>query len=223
MPAAGMGRRLGYECPKALVPIGSRPMLIETLLRFDALDLLDGAVVVVPPENRDQFRAALDAHLPGRAVRLVDGGEERQQSVENGLAALDADTDIVAIHDAARPFVQAESIRASIAAAAEVGAATVAVPSVDTILVADADMNLSDTPDRSRLWACQTPQTFRVAVIREAHRLARQQGLAVTDDATLVHRTIGAARIVMGSPLNFKVTTPEDLALARLVLEKGLA
>jgi 2-C-methyl-D-erythritol 4-phosphate cytidylyltransferase len=98
----------------------------------------------------------------------------------------------------------------------------VAIPSVDTILVGDKDGFLVSTPERARLWACQTPQTFRVGVIREAHRQARAQGFTATDDASLVRRVGGRVKLVLGTPLNFKITTPFDLAMAQLVLEEGL-
>lgn len=119
--------------------------------------------------------------------------------------------------------MSAESIRASVDGAAEFGAATVAIPSIDTILVSDADAFLADTPDRKTLWACQTPQTFRVDVLRHAHKEAQRVGFTGTDDASLVRRAGGKVKLVMGSPLNFKVTTPQDLALARCVIEGGLA
>ena len=147
---------------------------------------------------------------------------DSQHSVENGLAALETDTDIVAIHDAARTFIRTEAVQASIDAAADCGASTVAIPSIDTILVSDDEGYLADTPDRSKLWACQTPQTFRIDVIRSAHKMARERGYLGTDDATLVMRAGGKVKLVPGSPLNFKITTPEDLERARHVVEQGL-
>lgn len=222
IPAAGMGLRLGGETPKALVDLEGKPLLVRTLDRFASLDLVDDAVVVVPPGQKDVFRAVLEEAFPGSTMALVHGGEERQHSVENGLDALAPDTEIVVIHDAARPFVPAQAVRASLEAAAADGAATVAIPCVDTILEADGDQYLEETPDRTVLWACQTPQTFRVDVIRKAHAEAREKGLAATDDATVVRLCGGRPKLVMGSPLNFKVTTPEDFALAQAVIREKL-
>lgn len=223
IPAAGMGLRLGCDGPKALIDVAGKPLLVRTLERFRPLNLLPGTVVIVPAGFEAAFEAALEEAFPWVPISLVTGGAERQISVSNGLNALAPDTEIVAIHDAARPFVSTESVAESIEAADQFGAATVAVPSIDTILVGDADSFLIDTPDRARLWACQTPQTFRVSVIREAHAAAKQADYLGTDDATLVQRTGHTVKLVRGTPLNFKVTTPEDLALARCVVEKGLA
>jgi len=221
--AAGMGLRLGLEQPKALALCGGKPLLIRTLARFDAAGLLSRAVITVPPGAESAFEAILHNSFAGNDFVLVTGGKERQESVERALDQLDQSDEIVVIHDAARPFVSHESITDSIEAAAEYGAATVAIPCADTILAGGADDMLEDTPDRRRLWACQTPQTFRVEVIKQAHRYARSQGFAGTDDATLVRRMGAAVKLVRGTPLNFKVTTPDDLALAEAVVTKGLA
>lgn len=222
IPAAGSGTRLGAQGPKALIDLNGRPLLARTLDRFKTLGLIEGAVIVVPPDQHQIFQDALAQAFPATSFQLVSGGAERQFSVLNGLAALEPDTEIVVIHDAARPFVRHESVLASIVAAQEWGAATVAVPAIDTILQADGDDCLEDTPDRRRLWACQTPQSFRVDVIKQAHKWACAHEYAGTDDATLVRLIGGKVKLVMGSTLNFKVTTPTDLALARLVISQGL-
>lgn len=223
IPAGGMGTRLGMGCPKALAPLAGKPMLVRTLERFVALGLAHDAVIVVPPDHVAGFASALAQAFPSAAFTFVEGGPERQISVSNGFAALADDTEIVAVHDAARPFVPPESVRAAIDAAAETGAATVAIPSADTILVEDGDGMLAETPDRQRLWACQTPQVFRTRVIREAHASASEADLICTDDATLVRRHGGPVRLVEGSRMNFKVTTPDDLALAEAIIARGLA
>lgn len=223
IPAAGMGTRLGCPGPKALTLLKGRPLLTRTLERFAQAGLAEGAVVVAPPEAVDAVRAEVKRAFPGLSFLVAPGGAERQDSVCLGLAALEPDTEIVAIHDAARPFVPLTSIEESIRAAAEMGAATVAIPTVDTILVADAAQYLVDTPDRRLLWSCQTPQTFRVEVIREAHERATAASFCGTDDATLVRRMGSPVKLVMGSPLNLKITTPADFALAELIVEKELA
>ncbi len=220
VPAAGSGVRLGCEGPKALADLDGRPMLARTLARFESLGLVDKAVVVAPAHARAAFEACIAAYFPGRGIQLANGGAERQESVHRGLDALDAASDIVVIHDAARPFVEADSVRRAIAAAAEHGAATVAVRTVDTILEEDGAGFLAATPDRARLWACQTPQVFRMRVICEAHHHAQQHGAAATDDATLVKRCGGVVRLIEGNARNFKVTTPEDLARARRLVRE---
>jgi 2-C-methyl-D-erythritol 4-phosphate cytidylyltransferase len=222
IPAAGMGLRLGCDGPKALVELAGLPMIARTLTRFSSIDLAEETVIIVPPGHCSDFESVLSGCLPDAALAYVEGGAARQDSVANGLDALSSDTEIVVIHDAARPFVDPASVQASIDAAASCGAATVAVPCQDTILMGDADAYLVDTPDRSSLWACQTPQTFQVSVIREAHEYARRQSFAGTDDASLVRRAGGVVKLVMGTPLNFKVTTPSDHAVAEVILEREL-
>lgn len=220
VPAAGSGTRLGCAGPKALVDLGGKPMLVRTLERFQTLGLTDAALVLAPPEYVAGFTSALKKTFP--TVRVIPGGAERQDSVRAGLDAIDPSTEIVVIHDAARPFVPPAAVQASIEAAAAVGAATVAIPAVDTILKEDGDGFLDSTPERRYLWACQTPQTFRVEIIRDAHRRAIAKNIFVTDDATLARRFGARVKLVNGSPLNFKVTTPADLELARLLLREGI-
>ena len=222
IPAAGMGVRLGQNRPKALIDIAGKPMLVRALERFAPLGLVAGAVIVVTPERRHEFERALSIAFPGCGFTLIEGGAERQDSVRHGLDCLDTATDIVVIHDAARPFVSSDSVAASIEAAEACGAATVAIPCIDTILVADSNQCLASTPDRSALWACQTPQTFRVNVIREAHWSAKQDNAILTDDASLVRRVGGEVRLVHGTATNFKITTPGDLALAECAVRNSL-
>jgi 2-C-methyl-D-erythritol 4-phosphate cytidylyltransferase len=214
---------MGLDQPKALMRVGGEPLLVRTLWRFQSIGLVDRAVIVVPSGHESTFKSVLQSAFPSARFSFPQGGAERQISVANGLTRIDPDTEIVVIHDAARPFVSEESIRASISAAEECGAATVAIPSVDTILRADAEGYLIDTPDRQFLWMCQTPQTFRVSLIRAAHEAARRENYVGTDDASLVRRMGGKVRLVMGSPVNFKVTTPADLVMAEYVIQEGLA
>lgn len=221
IPAAGMGTRLGADRPKALVRIGGKPLIAHTLERFAGLGLAKPAIIVASPGQESAFAEALSPTFAAGDFILIGGGAQRQDSVRLGLDALDPATEIVAIHDAARPFVQPGSVQAAIEAAAECGAATAAIPSADTILEAGSDQCLAHTPDRTRLWACQTPQVFRVEVIRAAHAQAQAAGTAVTDDATLVRLAGDRVRLVEGSKLNFKITAPEDLALARLIIAAG--
>jgi 2-C-methyl-D-erythritol 4-phosphate cytidylyltransferase len=222
IPAGGMGQRLGQPLPKALVPVAGVPLLVRTLRQFESLGLTHDAIVAIPASHRTFFEAALTDAFPSSTIRLVDGGEARQDSVRLGIAALDADTKICVIHDAARLFITPEEIQAAIDAAVEMGAATVAVPSIDTILVDDGQGFLKETPERRLLWACQTPQVFHTEIIRSAHAQALESGMEVTDDATLVQRCGHPVKLVTGSPRNFKLTTPTDLLVAEALIEKGI-
>ena len=177
-------------------------------------------VVVVAAEREALCRELLHTHGPWpQPIAVVHGGAERQDSVWNGLAALETHCEIVAIHDAARPFISVEAIQRSIEAAAETGSAVVATPVRDTIKRADAQHTIRETVSRHDLWLAQTPQTFQVGVIRAAHQWAQQRGIVGTDDATLVEQMGRPVRIVPGDALNFKIATPDDLALAQAVLQ----
>ncbi len=215
IPAAGSGTRLGSDIPKALIDLGGKAMLVRTLEQFSSLGIVEDAVVLVPKGQCELFLQEICKTFPDTNIKCIEGGTERQESVSIGLEQLADDTGIVVIHDAARPFVAQSSVEDAIRAAEEIGAATVAVPCVDTILEADDEDCLVGTPDRSKLWACQTPQVFQVALIRKAHAAARRQAFLGTDDASLVRRMGGKVKLVMGTARNMKITTQEDLVLAR--------
>ncbi len=198
-------------------------MLIRTLTAFAACDLANNAIIAIPDSHRGAFETLLATAFPGNRITLVDGGAERQDSVRKALDALSAETRLCAIHDAARPFVNAEAIEASFTAAATYGAATVALPTIDTVLIGDDESFLQDTPDRKTVWSCQTPQTFQVDIIRAAHADALAKGFQGTDDATLVRRFGHPVKLVHGAPSNLKVTTPTDLVFAEAIIEKNLS
>jgi len=223
IPAAGEGARLGADLPKALVPVAGLPLLIRTLRRFEPLNLVAQAVVAVPPGRQDAFRAVLAEAFPDNRITLIPGGAERQDSVARALDALRNDTRLVVIHDAARPFVAPETVQAAIDAAEKHGAATVAEPCVDTILLADDQAYLQTTPDRERLWSCLTPQVFHIDLVRDAHRRAAENGERYTDDATLVHAAGTPVKIVPGRGANRKITTVDDLRYSEYLLEKDHA
>lgn len=223
MAAAGLGRRLGLHPPKALAPILGKPLLIWTLKRFIDVGLTEKSLIVCPQGFEETFEAVLEKQFPRLNFSIITGGDMRQESVAKGLEKLDADTEIVVVHDAARPFVTLETIKACLDAAMENGAATAAMPCIDTILESTPEGYLAATPPRETLWACQTPQTFRAEVIRAAHRWATHQNYTVTDDASLVRATGGRVKLVVGSSLNFKITTSADLKLAEQVIQGGLA
>lgn len=220
--AAGAGVRLGCAGAKALVPLAGKPMLARTLERFRDAGLLDRTVIVASEAHRAEIAACVSEFFPGYTFQIVIGGAERQDSVGNGLAALDPDTEIVAIHDAARPFVPVAAILESVRCAATHGGATVAIRCIDTILDAGDDAFLASTPDRRRLWACQTPQTFRVEALCAAYAQAKRDGFLGTDDATVVRRAGTLVKLVEGATFNLKVTTPGDLAIAELLVREGL-
>jgi len=221
--AAGKGERMGTLLPKPFLTVVGVPLLIHTVRSLIRSPLITKLVIVVAPEREALLRDILAVHgSVSVPICIVHGGLERQDSVRLGLAALDPECEIVVIHDAARPFIAAEIIDRSIAVAAEVGGALVAIPVRDTIKRVDENSTVLETVPRQSLWLAQTPQTFRVQLICEAHARALSEGMVATDDATLVEQLGGQVKIVAGDPLNFKITTPDDLRLAKVLLEKRL-
>jgi 2-C-methyl-D-erythritol 4-phosphate cytidylyltransferase len=223
IPAAGSGRRMGAGGNKQYLELGDRPILARTLARLAALEAIDALHVIVPAGERQFCRDEVVARFAlSKVCAVVAGGAERQDSVRHGLAACGAaDDDLVLIHDGVRPFFPAGQIVPLLAAAAADGAALLAIPAQDTIKEVAAGRVVS-TLDRSRLWQVQTPQAFRFSVILAAHERARKAGHAGTDDAALVEWCGWPVAVVPGSPFNFKLTTPADLALARALLTAGL-
>jgi 2-C-methyl-D-erythritol 4-phosphate cytidylyltransferase len=216
--AAGSGERLGAGRPKAFVALAGRPMVAWSLDAIAAAGI-PRAIVAVPPGHG----AAAEEALAGAAgdfplgFALVEGGATRSASVRNALAAA-GDVDAVAVHDAARPMVPAALFTATLAALEHADAAIAAARVTDTVKEAGPDGVVVRTHDRSRLWAIQTPQTFRADVLRRALDVPDDVLAQATDDAWLVERAGGSVRVVESSPANFKVTTPHDLALAESLL-----
>lgn len=218
--AAGKGSRLQSELPKPFLSVAGKPILVHTLRRFVPIEAVRRIVIVVAAEREALCQEVLHTHGPWpQPITVVHGGAERQDSVRNGLAALEPQCEVVVIHDAARPFISGEAIQRSIDTAAEAGSVVVATPVRDTIKRADAQHTIRETVSRHDLWLAQTPQTFRVEVIRAAHHWAQQRSITGTDDAALVEQMGRHVRIVPGDALNFKITTPDDLALAQAVLQ----
>ena len=211
--AAGEGRRMGGE-EKVFAPIGDTPLIAYTVQAFEASPEVDAIVLVLGARNVERGRE-LAQQQGWRKVRAVCvGGARRQDSVHRGLGALPP-CQWVLVHDGARPCVSAELIRQGLSAAARCGAAVAAVPVNDTIKVISPDGLVQETPDRSTLWAVQTPQVFRRDILEEAHRTERED---VTDDAAMVERLGYKVRVFQGAKANLKITTPQDLRLAELLL-----
>jgi 2-C-methyl-D-erythritol 4-phosphate cytidylyltransferase len=220
--AAGKGERMGRELPKPFLPVCGIPLLIHTLRAITQSTLISKITIVVASEREALCRDMLHSYAPFRIpLAVVHGGAERQDSVRLGLATLDPTSEIVAIHDAARPFLERETLDRSIETAAIYGGALVAVPTRDTIKRVRKDGTVVKTIPRQQLWLAQTPQTFRVPLIREAHARALAEGAVVTDDAALLERLGRVVQIVPGSYRNFKITTPEDLQVAEALLRTG--
>ena len=217
-PAAGVGRRMGAGKNKALLDLCGKPVLVRTLLRFSECDKVDDFIVAVGAEEVGEVSRMLEKTQGLKPFRVVAGGAERQYSVQNALAALSPDTEIVLVHDAARPLVTVKTIEAVVAEAWRSGAGIAAVRAKNTIKIVRGDGVVESTPDRARLWEVQTPQGFRRDVLEEAYRRAEQEDYLGTDDAALVERLGLTVRVVEGDDRNIKLTTPEDLWTAEMFL-----
>lgn len=219
--AAGRGTRMGPNVDKLFLDLAGQPVVAHTWRRFDSVPEIAEIIFVTREELMPAFRE-LGARLGVRKpFQLVQGGAERQDSVANGLAALDPRAEIVAIHDAARPCTTVGLIQATIAAAREGGAAVAAQRVTDTIKESNDGQVITRHLDRQRLWAVQTPQTFRVEVIRRAIATARGRGLNLTDDTAACELIGQPVRLVESARPNPKVTVPEDLAFAALLLNSS--
>jgi 2-C-methyl-D-erythritol 4-phosphate cytidylyltransferase len=214
--AAGRGERMGADQPKAFVPVAGQPMLLLAARAFDAAPSLDGIVAVVPADRIADAREILGGL---RALRdVVAGGDSRQDSVQRGLEALPPGFDgVVLVHDAARPLVEVELIESVIRATIEHDAAIPVLDLVDTVKRLRDD-RVVETLDRSELGAAQTPQGFRVALLRRAYDKAFRDDVVLTDEAMALERLGEPVVAVKGSARNRKLTTPEDLAWADSLL-----
>lgn len=214
--AAGSSTRMGGSRSKVLEELGGRPALCRSLEVLDRCPLIGEICLVC----REQDRADMLLLTSGLAtsVRVVPGGAQRQDSVEQGVEALTGPWEYVAIHDGARPLVTEEVLAAVCRDAMAYGAATAAVPSKDTCKLADEAGFVAATPARDRLWAVQTPQAFSLALYREALGKARAAGQSYTDDCQLIEVAGGSVKLTMGDYRNIKLTTPEDLLAARAYL-----
>lgn len=223
--AAGKGTRMGglqSGMGKLFIEIAGKPVVAHTWQRFNDARSIDEIILVIRDGMQPEFEAlARQFHLK-KKFRLVVGGAERQDSVWNGLEALAPGTTIVAIQDAARPCTSEALITATIEAARETGAAVAAQPVTDTIKESSDGKVIERTLDRSKLWAVQTPQTFRVEVIKRALAQVRERQLQVTDDTAACELIGQKVKLVASAAPNPKVTTPVDVQYIEALLLAGL-
>jgi 2-C-methyl-D-erythritol 4-phosphate cytidylyltransferase len=221
--AAGEGRRIGNSVPKAYLTLAGRAMILRTLDRCFAAQSVDDVILVVAESEISRCEELIrgDAALAGRSWSLQTGGATRQQSVKKGLEKIGTATDVVVIHDGARPLVAPGLIDRSVTIARQKGAVVAGVPVRDTIKIVGSDHQVESTPLRSTLWEIQTPQTFRRDIICAAHEAATRSGVEATDDSMLVERSGYPVFVVEGERSNIKVTLPEDILFAEALIREG--
>jgi 2-C-methyl-D-erythritol 4-phosphate cytidylyltransferase len=211
--AAGSGTRMGAGVDKLFLEIDGRPLIARTWQCFETVAGIDEIILVVRQDRLPEFTALANRYGFHKPHRFTGGGKERQDSVWNGLLALSPQTAIVAIHDGARPCASAQLVTATLQAASECGAAVAAQKVTDTIKESDDGRFIARHPDRSRLWSVQTPQTFRIEVIRRALAEVRKRDLLVTDDTAACELIGQPVRLVESQEPNPKVTVPADIPL----------
>ena len=217
--AAGGSTRMGQ--PKQQIMLGQYPVLIHTLLALQNTAAVDEILLIARNEDIHTFMMQAKEAGITKLTRAVAGGATRQQSVANGLAALPGEATLVGVHDGARPLIDPATIAAVIEAAAECGGAAVAVPVKDTLKRTDENGTITDTPDRQNLWRVQTPQVFDRVALCAAMEAAVAAGKDYTDDCQLMEAAGHKVKLVTGLDTNLKLTTPEDIALAKALMKES--
>jgi 2-C-methyl-D-erythritol 4-phosphate cytidylyltransferase len=229
LPAAGLGTRMGRAVPekagtsrKQFMLLDGSPILLHTIRKFASTPAVSEIVVALRGEDIEWVRELLREEKFGKPVRLVEGGDSRQESVENALATLDLSTELVAVHDAVRPFIEHSVLDKVFAEAEGTGAAIVGIVPVDTVKQVHRN-KIRQTIPRERLILAQTPQVFRFDLLKSAFAKAREDGFAGTDESSLVERLDQVeVSVVPGSDRNLKITKPSDMDLARLFLAEEM-
>ena len=217
IPAAGQGKRMKAGKNKLFIELSGIPIIVYTLRVFEEDPDCRGIILSINPAEKDYFSQLIAAYGLKKVKKLVMGGKERQQSVYNGLQH--AEEEIVLVHDGARPFINVGQISELTTAASLHGGAVIAVPVKDTIKKA-ANKKVVETVERSSLWAVQTPQAFRVSILKRAYEQAEAEAFLGTDDASLLERINEQVVIIEGNYDNIKITTQEDLYFAEAILHK---
>jgi 2-C-methyl-D-erythritol 4-phosphate cytidylyltransferase len=233
LPAAGLGTRMGRAAAektgtsrKQFMLLEGAPIVVHTVRKFASLAVVTEIVIAVRGEDREWVAEMMAGEFSDGRVRVVEGGNSRQQSVSNALATLGTDTDLVAVHDAVRPFIEEETIHKVFAEAAETGAAIVGVPVVDTVKQVShgtGRVRIRGTLQREKLVLAQTPQVFRYALLTRAFELAQKDGFTGTDESSLVERLDVEVGVVLGSDRNIKITKPGDMDLAHVFFREFAA
>lgn len=215
--AAGMGNRMNLGYNKIFYNF-KKPLICYTIDVFEKSKVVDEIILVVAKNEENKFKEIINNNNYQKISKIFVGGETRQDSSRIGVENCDAE--IVLIHDGARPFIKQETITKSVEATKKFGASIFAVPCKDTVKLAQEDKIIDKTLNRTKIWMAQTPQTFFRDLILEAHTKAKAENFIGTDEASLLEKIGKKVKLVMGSYDNIKVTTEEDLLLAKLIIKK---
>lgn len=217
--AAGTGSRMKKDINKQFIKLKNKEIVAHTIEKFYNSENIDDIVVVIREDEEEYFNKNIKEKYGFTNIKVAHGGNERQDSVFNGIKMLKKECDVVLIHDGARPFVTDDIIKRSTNKANEHNAIVVGVKVKDTIKVVSDNGNIVDTPNRSYLWAVQTPQVFKYDIITKAYEDAYNNNYYGTDDAMLVERIGYNVKMIEGSYNNIKITTQEDLEFGEQILK----
>jgi 2-C-methyl-D-erythritol 4-phosphate cytidylyltransferase len=210
---------MGSDIPKPFLKVGGRSILEHTIAKFLEVPDLVQVIIATSEDHFLEVKAMFEGAPKNVEFKVVEGGKERQFSIYNALKEVLIQADLVAVHDAVRPFIRPELIVECCQVAAKYGGAVLGVPAKDTIKEVKGDNMISNTPDRSGLWQAQTPQVFQRELLVKAYELALKENIVGTDDASLVERIGGEVQMVEGDRENLKITYPIDFKIAKLIFE----
>lgn len=216
--AAGKSERMGTGTDKAFLSLGSRPVLAYSVMTFEACTDIDEVVLVVRKEKLMAARGLARMFGCSKLKAVVAGGRTRQDSVAAGLEALSDDSRVVVVHDGARPMITAELISMTIKTAKRYGSAVAAGKITDTVKYVERGLSVDHTLDRNHLWAAQTPQAFKTELLRKAYAKVKESGESVTDESSALESIGEKVRLVESPRPNVKITTPDDLKLAAVLM-----
>jgi len=215
--------RMQSQRPKVFTSLLGKPLIVWSLEPFLELNIFSEILIACPPDSIDSINRIISKEgCKEKSVRLVGGGDTRQESVAKCIREISVECDLVAVHDAARPLLTSQLLMNVLNRANETNAAIAAVPCKDTVKLCDEDGIVSETLDRSKLWLVQTPQCFHRELLVSAHERAQRDNYTATDDAALVERINAKVHIVMGAYENIKITTPEDIQIGEDVLRRRM-
>lgn len=216
--AGGKSERMGADIDKAFLSLGTKPVVLYSLFAFEKCSDIDEVILVVRKDRIEAARQAVRMFGCNKVKKIVAGGTLRQKSVINGMKEVDKETDIVVVHDGGRPCVSANLISQTVASAKQHGSGIAAVKITDTVKSVDKGMVISETIDRSKLWLVQTPQAFKINLLKKALTFIVKKKIKVTDEASAVELVSKGVRLVAASFSNIKITTPDDLTFAAALM-----
>lgn len=218
--AAGMGKRMKMGINKQFLAIDGIPILAHTIKKIEKSNYIDFLLLIVKKTDMRYVEDIIGKYKINMKYKIVYGGKERQDSINNGLLNMPIQTDIVLTHDGARPFVSVDKIDEAIENVLDTGACVLANPVKDTIKVSTDGKLVDYTPNRDRLWQVQTPQVFKREILIKAYEQAYTEGYYGTDDCSLVEKTGVKVKLIYNSYDNIKITTREDLSIANILVKK---